>query len=156
MAENCGGWTCAGCNGLLHGKPSCLWFDGYIAANPWGQIVRCFMLWSPVGRLAFVMDIPLVIAAMGINAIEWVEPLRGSPVPPGQRLISFPIMWVPRGVGFVHLSGSGSSWCNTDCREETGRCLHLSGVGKPKEASLSSEETFPLLLDECESAAGAF
>lgn len=155
MAENCGGWTCPGCNGLLHGKPSYLWFDGYIAANPWGQIVRCFMLWSPVGRLAFVMDIPLVIAAMGINAIEWVEPLRCPPVPPGQRLISFHHVGAERG-GFCWSEWHWKFMMQYGLQRRNRQVFVSVWNGQAKKVSLSSEETFSLLLDECESAAGAF
>lgn len=113
------------------------------------------MLWSPVGRLAFVMDIPLVIAAMGINAIEWVEPLRGSPVPPGQRLISFHHVGAERG-GFCSSEWLWKFMMQYGLQRRNRQVFASVWNGQAKEASLSSEETFPLLLDECESAAGAF
>jgi hypothetical protein len=57
----------------------------------------CFMLWRSVVRVAFVTDIPLVMAEVVVNVIEYVEPLYCSPVPPGQRLISFHHAGAERG-----------------------------------------------------------
>lgn len=97
MAENCDSRTCLGLNGLFYGRTSYLRFDGYIVDNPQGWIVMCFMLWSPMVRVVFVMDIPSGMAEMGISVIEWVEPLCCYLVPPGQRLISFHHAGAERG-----------------------------------------------------------